>query len=141
FHAVGNPLGEAAALAGEAELLLDVPEIEAALGRFTQAVELVERVGAGLAESGDRATFYDRYAPLYTGAIRAAAIERNAERALALARAYAERADRAGRARAVQRLREYEQQLPLRGADLTKEQIEQNKAIARILADARKVLT
>jgi hypothetical protein len=140
FAAVGNPLGEAAALAGEAESLLDALEIEAALGRFARAIALVEQVGAALARSADRESFFDRYATLYTGAIRAAAYERDSARVLELARAYASRASHAGRARAVQRLREYEQQLPLRGAGLTKDQIEQNKAIARLLADARKVL-
>ena len=136
-----NPLGEAEAIQGEARLLLDVPEIEAAVGRYRQAIELVEAVGGGIADEAIRAGFYYSRAALYAEAILASARESNAERAREIARAYATNAARAGLALAAQRLREYEQDLPTRGSDLTKEQIEQNKAIGHVLAEARKALS
>lgn len=134
-------LSQAEALHGEARVLLDVPEIEAAVGRFTQALTLIERVGDALTDTHDQTSFYDGRAAIYADAIYASAREQNASRALELARHYAGRSDRAGHAAAGQRLKEYEQSIPTRGADLTKEQIEQNKAIARILSDARQALS
>jgi tetratricopeptide (TPR) repeat protein len=141
LYAAGEDvLGQAAALEEEGRVLAETPELEAAVGRFQQALALYERVAQGIADAGERASFFDGRAALYADAMLAAAREQNAARALELARSYAERADRAGRAAASQRLRELEQAVPLRGAELTKEQIERNKAIARILADARKAI-
>lgn len=137
----GDALGEADAIYGEARLLLDVPELEAAVGRFRQALELVERVGTGISDMAIRAGFFSHQAPLYGDAIFASAREQHAERALEVAHRYAELADRSGLAVAAQRLREYEQSLPTRGADLTKEQIEQAKVTGRILADTRQALS
>lgn len=134
-------LSQAEAIHGEARVLLDVPEVEAAVGRFAQALELIERVGDGVSDAHDRASFYDGRATHYADAIYASAREQHAARALELTHHYAGRSDRAGRAAAGQRLKEYEQSIPTRGADLTKEQIEQNKAIARILSDARQALS
>ncbi|MGZ3676441.1 MAG: hypothetical protein ACXVCO_19230, partial [Ktedonobacterales bacterium] len=134
-------LSQADALHGEARVLLDIPEIEAAIGRFTQALALIERVGDAISDAHDRVSFYDGRAALYADAIYAFAREQNAARAQEVAQHYAGRSDRAGRAAAGQRLKEYEQSIPIRGADLTKEQIEQNKTIARILSDARQALS
>ncbi|MGH2516467.1 MAG: hypothetical protein ACRDHP_12505, partial [Ktedonobacterales bacterium] len=137
----GNPLGEAEAIQGEARLLLDVPEIEAAVGRYRRAMELVEQIGGGIADATERARFYDSHALLYAEALFTSARENDAARAQELARAYAGRAGKPGHALAAQHLREYEQSLPTRGAGLTKDDIEQNKAVAHILAAARKLLT
>ena len=57
-----------------------------------------------------------------------------------VARGYSGRAGKAGRAAAGQRLREYEQLIPTKGNDLTKEEVERNKGYIRALGDARKVL-
>ena len=87
-----------------------------------------------------RARGSSRYARRSIEAIHAAARELNAERALALAGRYGERAGREGRAEAAQKLREFEQRLPIKGPDLTREEIDRNKSIGRILAHARKAL-
>lgn len=134
-------LSQADALHGEARVLLDVPEIEAAVGRFTQALALIERVGDAVSDAHDRISFYDGRAMLYADAVYASAREQNAARAMELAQHYAGRSDKAGRAAAGQRLKDYEQSIPTRGADLTKEQIDQNKTIVRVLSDARQVLS
>jgi hypothetical protein len=136
-----DALGEAEALRGEGRTLLDVPELEAATGRFAQAMGIVARVGLTITGEEVRATFFATWAGLYAEAIYTAAREQSAERAQALASDYANRASREGAARAGQRLREFEQSLPTRGADLTKEDIERNKATAKVLAEARKALT
>lgn len=141
YAGAGDALGEADAAYGEARVLMDVPEIEAAVGRFRQAMSLVERVGTGIGDAVTRTGFFDRQAPLYGDAIFASARERNNDRAQEVAARYAELAGRAGLAAATQRLREYEQALPTRGADLTKEQIEQAKVTGRILSDARQALS
>jgi hypothetical protein len=115
-------------------------ELEAAAGRYTQALELVESVGSPLG-ADTRERFFDRYAGLYADVMIVAARELDADRVAALVADYAGYAGREGRAAAGQRLREYEQSLPTRGQDLTKEEIERNKAIAHVVSDARKRLT
>ena len=70
----------------------------------------------------------------------AAARAQNVELANQLALRYKEQAGKSGRAAAVQRLREYEQAITIRGADLSKEDVERNKATAAVLASLRKVL-
>jgi hypothetical protein len=58
---------------------------------------------------------------------------------LELARGYAGRSGKTGRAAASQRLREYEQLIPTKGNELTKEEVERNKGYIRALGDVRKV--
>ncbi len=104
-------------------------------------MQLIERVATSVNDAATRATFYDAHPTVYADAIVVAAREQNAAHALEVAARYAEHAGRAGRAAASQRLREREQAIPLRGPNLTKEDIERNKAIVRALADARKQLS
>ncbi|HUY75856.1 MAG TPA: hypothetical protein VMV29_03745, partial [Ktedonobacterales bacterium] len=140
YHESGDALSEAAALQSEARTLMAAPELEAAVGRYAQAQRLVERVGDALADAVTRAGFYDAQAMLYAEAIYTLASEQSADGALTVARAYAGRAGKAGRAAASQRLREYDHALPRQGASLAADEATRNKAIARILADARKAL-
>ncbi|HST87532.1 MAG TPA: hypothetical protein VLJ14_04070, partial [Ktedonobacterales bacterium] len=141
YMASGDVPGTALAAEHEGGLLLETGELEAAVGRFSQAIATVERLSANIADGAARASYFDARAPLYVAAIHAWALESNAARAQEIAASYAGQAARPGRAAAGQRLREIERAIPTRGADLTKEQIERNKAIQRILADARKALS
>ena len=140
YTACESPLGEAEAARAEASLLLENAETEAANGRFARAMELVERVGDGLRDAEGKQSFYDSYAALYAEAIVAAARESNEARASELARTYAGRAGRAGKAAANQSLRQAEQAITARVPEQSKEDVERNKAIAKTLANARKLL-
>ena len=134
-------LQEIAALHGIGRSLADVPEMEAASEQYSQAIERVEHISGAIQNAERRAGFVGTYVELYCEAIRLAALDRNGERGAALARWFAGSAYREGVDRAIQRLREYEQQIPIRGADLTKEQIERNKEVVRLVQEARKVLS
>ncbi|MBF6592394.1 MAG: tetratricopeptide repeat protein, partial [Ktedonobacterales bacterium] len=137
---IESALGEAHAIRGEARTLLDMPELEAAIGRYARAMESVARVSGTINDADVRGVFFDTWAGLYAEAVYASARAANAPRALELAQAYGGRASQTGRARALQQLREFEQALPTKGADLTKEEVERNKVTGKILADARKAL-
>src|SRR5262249_2706470 len=65
FSEGAQPLGQAEALRGEAGLLLDAGEIEAAVGRYDKALELVEHVGEAVAEKPVRTGFFDVHAAIY----------------------------------------------------------------------------
>ncbi len=106
---------------------------------MARALALVERVGGGIADAQARAGFFDGYAAFYCEGMLIAAREQHAEQVSELAQRYAAHAGKAGRAAAVQCLREYEEALPVRG-DVSKEEIERNKAIVALLAGARKSL-
>jgi hypothetical protein len=108
--------------------------------RYARALELIERVGTGLKGATQRVSFFDRAASLYSEAIYAAVRQEDSVRAVEVARGYSGRAGKAGRAAAGQRLREYEQLIPTRGNDLTKEEVERNKGYIRALGEARKIL-
>jgi uncharacterized protein YhfF len=101
----------------------------------------VERVGGGVKDGGDRATFYDAYAALAAEALIAAARAGEEGQAEELAARYAANATKTGCAAAAQRLREEEQAIPTRGADLTPERQSRNKAAVALLRAARKALT
>jgi tetratricopeptide (TPR) repeat protein len=131
---------EAEALGGEGRTLLETQELEAANGMYSRAMSIVERVAGTIPAADQWGTFFDRWYTLYADTIFALASEQNGQQAQAVTAGYAGHADREGRARAAQRLREFEQALPTRGADLTREDIERNKAIAKILGEARKTL-
>jgi predicted negative regulator of RcsB-dependent stress response len=135
-----SPLGEALALRAEAALLMDAPEIKAAAGNYARAIALVERVGDGLRESDERLSIFDSYAALYGEAIIVAARETNEARVTELAGRFVERVGRAGRAALSQQLRQAEQVISVRSPDMSKDEIERNKVIARTLANARKLI-
>jgi tetratricopeptide (TPR) repeat protein len=139
-RASGDPLLEAAALEGEARALLTGPELEAAVGRYRQSLRLVQRVGASIADVGDRAAFFDGYASLYSEAIYAAASERAATDVSELAAEFAASATRPGRSAAAQRLREYAQTIPTSGYNLEPDERERNAQITSLLSAARKTL-
>ncbi len=133
-------LGEAAAAQGEARVLVELSELEAADGRYARAIELTERIGRALSRTEDRHTFFDSRAQLYAEAIMVAARRQNGARVTELATAYAGLADKPGRANASRLLREYESSLPVRGADVTEDVALRNRAAQRLLASARDVL-
>ncbi|HEX5571145.1 MAG TPA: tetratricopeptide repeat protein, partial [Ktedonobacterales bacterium] len=139
-HESGNPLLEAEALAGEARALLVDPELEAAVGRYQQALALVERVGQSVADLGDRAAFFDGYAALYAEAVFAAARERSQAISLEVATSFATRATRPGRHTAAQRVREFARSIQTSGRDLEPEELERNKQVVALLDAARKAL-
>jgi hypothetical protein len=85
-------------------------------------------------------SFFDRAASLYSEAIYAAVRQEDNARAGEVARDYAGLVGKAGRAAAGQRLREYEQLIPTKGNELTKEEVERNKGYIRALGEARKIL-
>jgi hypothetical protein len=140
-RASDNRLLEAEALSGEARLLLGSGELEASTSRYGQALESVERIGASVADIGDRATFFDGYAALYAEAIFALARELASARVAEMASAYAARATKAGSGAAAQRLRDYARSMTTSGKALTPERQSANKAISALLDSARKTLT
>ena len=142
YAEVESPLGQAEAYQGEAQTAMtaEPPKFEVANKRYARALELVEQVGTGLKDAGQRVSFFDRAASLYSEAIYAAVRQEDNERALELTHGYAGRAGKAGRSAAGQRLREYEQLIPTKGNELTKEEIERNKGYIRTLGDARRAL-
>jgi tetratricopeptide (TPR) repeat protein len=142
YAEVESPLGQAEAYQGEAQTAMTAapPKFEVANKRYARALELVERVGTGLQDAAQRASFFDRAASLYSEAIYAAVRQEDSARTVEVARGYAGRAGKAGRAAAGQRLREYEQLIPTKGNELTKEEVERNKGYIRALGEARKIL-
>jgi hypothetical protein len=131
---------EAEALAGEARALLAGPELEAALGKYQQALALVERVGDSIADLGDRAAYFDGYVALYAEAIFAAARQRAEQTADAITAALAAHATRPGRQTAAHRLREFARSLPTSGQDLERDEQDRNKQVVALLDTARKAL-
>jgi tetratricopeptide (TPR) repeat protein len=142
YAEVESPLGQAEAYQGEAQTAISAepPKFEVASKRYARALELVELVGMGLADVGNRVSLFDRAASLYSEAIYAAVRQEDAAHTLELAQSYAGRAGKTGRSAASQRLREYEQLIPTKGNELTKVEIERNKGYIRALGEARKVL-
>jgi tetratricopeptide (TPR) repeat protein len=139
YATAGAPLGEAAAEQGAARVLEQ--QGEAAVGaRYQRAVELTLRVGRAVSDVATREAFFDGRAPLFAEAILTSARGAPEGAALDLATAYARVAGRAGRAAAARRLREYEQALPTRGADLSDEAQMRNRAARQHLAAARDAL-
>ena len=124
----------------EARSLLDRSELATANRYFEQAISTVERVAGTVPSEEARIGFCGTWSELYAEAIFASASDLHAERALTLATDFAAGADRQARARAAQHLREFEQALPTRGAGLSKDDIERNKAIAKVLSQARQAL-
>ncbi|HEY7022020.1 MAG TPA: hypothetical protein VH349_12950, partial [Ktedonobacterales bacterium] len=142
YAEVESPLGQAEAYQGEAQTAMtaEPPKFEVANKRYARALELVERVGTGLQDTAQRVSFFDRAASLYSEAIYAAVRQEDSARAGEVAHGYSGRAGKTGRAAAGQRLREYEQLIPTKGNELTKEEVERNKGYIRALGDVRKVL-
>ncbi|HEY7850403.1 MAG TPA: hypothetical protein VIC27_10095, partial [Ktedonobacterales bacterium] len=135
-----SPLLEAEALGGEARALLAGADPEAAVGRYREALALVDRVGESVADLGDRATFYDGYASLYSEAIFAAATARSEAAVTTFTAAFASLATRPGRQAVALRLREYAQAVPTAGRDLEPDEQERNKQMVALLNIARKAL-
>jgi tetratricopeptide (TPR) repeat protein len=133
-------IGEAAAAQGEGRVLAERGELEAADGRYAHAVELSERVGRALADEADRHAFFDGRALLYAEAILVAARREGAGRSTQLATSYAGLAGSTGRAVVARRLREDESGLPVRGEQLSEDDILRNRAAARLLAGARAIV-
>jgi hypothetical protein len=138
---MGDILGEAEATQSESRLLLDHGDLEAAGLRSTHALDLVERVGDGLKDAAARPGFFDGYAAFYCEGILVAARAQQVETANQLASRFKMLSTKVGRAAAAQRLSEYEQAITVRGADLSKEDIERNRATAALLSGARKTLS
>src|SRR5262249_13514314 len=124
----------------EARLLAAVPELEAAGERFSAAIALYERVISSVADTLAHTSFYNARAALYAASILAAARPLDANPARTLAHTHAPNAGQPVGAAARQHERESEQHLHLRGADITREEVEHNEAIERAVTDARKAL-
>ncbi|HEV2237205.1 MAG TPA: hypothetical protein VGR57_11140, partial [Ktedonobacterales bacterium] len=140
YRAAGAPLGEAAAEQGAARVL-EQQEDAATWARYQRAVALTLLVGRAVGEVATREAFFDGRAPLFAEAIFTGARGAPEGAALDLATAYARVAGRAGRTAVARRLREYEQALPTRGADLSDEVQLRNRAARQHLAAARAALT
>ncbi|HLY29646.1 MAG TPA: hypothetical protein VKQ36_01335, partial [Ktedonobacterales bacterium] len=140
FTASDDALGLIEAWRGEARTLMVAPELEAAVGRYTQAIKRLTQVGEHVADLEARASLFDAQALLYAETIYALASEQSATRATELARDYGGRAGKAGRAALTQRLREYEQTLKATDADVPEEEAHRNKTTAQALAAIRKVI-
>lgn len=136
----GAPLLEAEALGGEARALLDGPELEAAEGRYRQALALVEGVGDAISDMGDRASFFDGYASLYAEAIYAAARARASDATNTITASLHKRATRTGCDDVAHRLQEYARAIPTSGRDLEPDERERNEQIVELLTAARKTL-
>jgi tetratricopeptide (TPR) repeat protein len=141
YTEMGDILGEAEAAQSESRLLLDHGDLETARLRVAHALELVEQVGKGLEDGAARPGFFDGYAAFYSEGMLVAARAQQVETANQLALGYKKLSTRVGRAAAVQRLSEYEQAITVRGADLSKEDIERNRATAALLSSVRKTLS
>jgi tetratricopeptide (TPR) repeat protein len=139
YQECDNPLGQSDACRGLANVLVE-QGTPAAHERFAQAITLVEQVGDAIADEQERAGFYDTRAPLYADVIADAAQAQDAERMRALVGEYRDRAGKSGRLALAQRLQEFEHLIPERSADLTPDEAARNKAVAHILADARRSL-
>lgn len=134
-----NPLGQSDACRGLANVLVEQGAPEGRQ-RFEQAISLVERVGDAIADEQGRGVFYDMRAPLFADALVEAAQAHDAARVTALVDDYRRRASKSGRLVLAQRLQEFERVIPVRSADLTPEEAAHNKAMAHLLADARRSL-
>lgn len=139
YQRCDNPLGQSDACRGMANVLVEQGKPEAR-ARFSQALTLVEQVGDAIADEQTRAGFFDTRAPLYADAIVDAAQTNDAERARTLVESYRTRVTKSGRLALAQRVQEFERIIPVSGAELTPDEAAQNKAMARILADARRSL-
>jgi tetratricopeptide (TPR) repeat protein len=141
YSEMGDILGEAEATQSESRLLLDHGDLEKAGLRTAYALDLVERVGEGLKDAALRSSFFDGYAAFYSEGMLVAARAQQVETANQLALRYKRLSTKVGRAAAVQRLSEYEQAITVRGAGLSKEDIERNRATAALLSSVRKTLS
>jgi hypothetical protein len=98
---------------------------------------LVEQVTGRLAAPDDRRAFLRRWLGLYSDAVISSIRTGNDERARALAESFAARA---GGAELAAQLKAYEESIPTRGGNLTKEQQDQNKQLVKRISDLRKKL-
>ena len=139
-QACGAPLLVAEANHLEGRALFELGELEAAVGALSQAIGQVTEVANSLADAAQRARFFGSRHTLWADAVHLSARELNEERTHGLATQYRSLADTDGRAAAAQRLREYEQAIPQRSSDLTKEELQRNRKIVQLLESARKTL-
>jgi hypothetical protein len=141
YSEMGDILGEAEATQSESRLLLDHGDLETAGLRTVHALDLIERVGDGLKDAAARSSFFDGYAAFYSEGMLVAARAQQVETANQLVSRYKTASTKVGRAAVAQRLSEYEQAITVRGADLSKEDIERNRATAALLSSVRKTLS
>ncbi len=139
YQECDNPLGQSDACDGLANALVEQGAPEARQ-RYAEAVALVERVGDAISDADARAAFYDTRSALYADVIADAAQAEDGERTRALVENYRRRASKAGRLALAQRIQEFEHVIPVRSADLTAEEANHNKAVTRLLAEARRAL-
>ncbi|HEU5200949.1 MAG TPA: hypothetical protein VFU32_15025, partial [Ktedonobacterales bacterium] len=104
---------------------------------FEGALALVEKVTGRLATPDDRRAFLRRWLGLYSDAVLSNIRTGHDERARTLAESFA---THTGDAELAAQLKAFEESLPTRGGNLTKEQQDQNKQLAKHISYLRKRL-